>query len=237
MQTVHLPLRLHRLLILLLLAGQAGHALGGQVLIQGFTGSFLVPVQSLKEARWDTVIRQQYDFSCGSAAVATLLSHHYGIKVDEAEVFQAMFQAGDQAKIRAEGFSMLDMKRFLDSQGLQSDGFRMSIDQLLKIGVPGIVLVNTQGYRHFVVLRGMRDGTILLADPAIGSITVPRAQFESIWDGTVLAARANLQVARNHFNSIRDWEPWPRAPITRGVDRSGLGMFVLSLPGRNELGR
>jgi uncharacterized protein len=237
MQTVHLSLRLHHLLILLLIAGQAGHALGGQVLIQGFTGSFSVPVKSLKEARWDTVIRQQYDFSCGSAAVATLLSHHYGVKVDEAEVFQAMFQAGDQAKIRAEGFSMLDMKRFLDSRGLQSDGFRMTLDQLLKIGVPGIVLVNTQGYRHFVVLRGMRDGTILLADPAIGSITVPRAQFESIWDGTVLAARANLQVARNNFNSSRDWEPWPRAPITRGVDRSGLGMFVLSLPGRNELGR
>lgn len=237
MQTVHLSLRLHRLLMLLLIAGQAGHALGGQVLIQGFTGSFVVPVKSLKEARWDTVIRQQYDFSCGSAAVATLLSHHYGIKVEEADVFQTMFQAGDQAKIRTEGFSMLDMKRFLDSHGLQSDGFRMTLDQLLKIGVPGIVLVNTQGYRHFVVLRGMRDGTILLADPAIGSITVPRAQFESIWDGTVLAARANLQEARSHFNSIRDWEPWPRAPITRGVDRSGLGMFVLSLPGRNELGR
>ncbi len=237
MQTVHLSLRVCCLFTFLLIAGQANHALGGQVLIQGFPGSFSVPVKSLKEARWDRVIRQQYDFSCGSAAVATLLSHHYGMKIDEAEVFQAMFKAGDQAKIRAEGFSMLDMKRFLDSQGLQSDGFRMTLDQLLKIGVPGIVLVNTQGYRHFVVLRGMRDGTILLADPAIGSITVPRAQFEAIWDGTVLAARANLQVARNHFNSIRDWEPWPSAPITRGMDRSGLGMFVLSLPGRNELGR
>jgi predicted double-glycine peptidase len=113
----------------------------------------------------------------------------------------------------------------------------MSLDQLFKIGVTGIVLVNTQGYRHFVVLRGVRDGNILLADPAIGSITVPREQFEAIWDGTVLAARANIQVARENFNSMRDWEPWPTAPITRGVDRSGLGMFVLSLPGRNEFGR
>ena len=143
MRTVHLSLRVYCLFLFLLIAGQTGHALGGQVLVQGFTGSFTVPVKSLKEARWDRVIRQQYDFSCGSAAVATLLSHHYGMKIDEAEVFQAMFKAGDQAKIRAEGFSMLDMKRFLDSQGLQSDGFRMTLDQLLKIGVPGIVLVNT----------------------------------------------------------------------------------------------
>lgn len=228
----------HRALVLaLLVLASPGQAHSGQVHIAGAMGSFSVPVKSLKEARWDTVIRQQYDFSCGSAAVAILLSYHYAMPMNEAEVFHAMFRAGDQDKIRTEGFSMLDMKRFLDSRGLQSDGFRMNLDQLVKIGVPGIALVNTQGYRHFVVVRGLRDGNVLLADPAIGSITVPRAQFEAIWDGTVLAARANLRLAREHFNSLRDWEPWPSAPITRGVNRTGLGMFVLSLPGRNEFGR
>jgi uncharacterized protein len=229
----------HLLCFLGLLASSCGiaPAHGGQVHISSFAGSFSVPVKSLKEARWDRVIRQQYDFSCGSAAVATLLSYHYETPMDEAQVFQAMFRAGDQAKIQAEGFSMLDMKRFLDNQGLHSDGFRMSLDQLVQIGVPGIVLVNTQGYRHFVVVRGLRDDRVLLADPAIGSITVPRAHFEQIWDGTVLAARGNIQVARENFNSIQDWEPWPTAPITRGMNRTGLGMFVLSLPGRNEFGR
>lgn len=225
------------LLGLLTASSTISPAHGGQVHINSFAGSFSVPVKSLKEARWDRVIRQQYDFSCGSAAVATLLSFHYNMPMDEAQVFQAMYRAGDQAKIQAEGFSMLDMKRFLDSQGLHSDGFRMSLDQLVQIGVPGIVLVNTQGYRHFVVVRGLRDDHVLLADPAIGSITVPRAQFENIWDGTVLAARGNIQVARANFNHIRDWEAWPTAPISKGMSRTGLGMFVLSLPGVNEFGR
>jgi hypothetical protein len=58
-----------------------------------------------------------------------------------------------------------------------------------------------------------------------------------MWDGTVLAARAKMQVARGNFNTLRDWESWPTAPINEGMDRAGLGMFVLSLPGRNELGR
>lgn len=205
--------------------------------INGFAGSFSLPVKSLKEARWDTVINQHYDFSCGSAAVATLLTYHYDIPVAEAEVFEVMYRHGNQDKIRQEGFSMLDMKRYLDSRGLHSDGFRMGLDQLVKIGVPAIVLVNTQGYKHFVVVRGLRDDTILLADPAIGSIAVPRQQFEAIWDGTVLAARARIQIARENFNTLRDWEPWPTAPIGEGVNRDGLGMFVLSLPGRNELGR
>lgn len=221
----------------LALSGVIPTAQAGMTYINGFAGSFSLPVKSLKEARWDTVIHQQYDFSCGSAAVATLLTYHYDMPVSEADVFKVMYRHGNQDKIRQEGFSMLDMKRFLDSRGLHSDGFRMGLDQLVKIGVPAIVLVNTQGYKHFVVVRGLRDDTILLADPAIGSIAVPREQFEAIWDGTVLAARARIQIARENFNTLRDWEPWPTAPIGEGVDRAGLGMFVLSLPGRNELGR
>lgn len=222
----------------LLLAGAVCiPAQAGVVSIQGVGGAFTVPVDSLQELRWETVIRQQYDFSCGSAAVATLLTYHYDMPVNEAEVFERMYRAGNKEKIQAEGFSMLDMKRYLDHKGLHSDGFRMSLDKLVEIGVPAIVLVNTNGYRHFVVVRGLRGDTVLLADPAIGSIAISRQEFERIWDGTVLAARAKLQVARENFNTLRDWDAWPTAPISKGVDRSGTGMFLLSLPGSNELGR
>ncbi|WP_204283799.1 C39 family peptidase, partial [Klebsiella pneumoniae] len=64
-----------------------------------------------------TVVRQQYDYSCGSAAVATLLRYHYGRPTVESDVFSAMWRSGDQAQIKRAGFSMLDMKRYLDSQG------------------------------------------------------------------------------------------------------------------------
>ena len=87
-------------------------------------GGFAARVVSVKEARFTTTVRQQFDFSCGSAAVATLLTHHYGIPVTEREVFAQMFERGDQAKIRKEGFSMLDMKRYLESRGLHADGFK-----------------------------------------------------------------------------------------------------------------
>lgn len=222
---------------LLVLVSGLQVAAAGEAHIQGVAGTISFPVKSLKEARWDSVIRQHYDFSCGSAAVATLLTYHYQMPHDEDVVFKAMFQQGNQDEIRKEGFSMLDMKQFLDSKGLHADGFRMGLDQLVKIGVPAIALVNTQNYKHFVVVRGLRGDSILLADPAMGSIVIPRKQFEEIWDGTVLAARARIQLARENFNTLRDWETWPTAPIRQGVDRAGLGMFVLSLPGLNELGR
>ena len=37
-------------------------------------GSYRLQVTSLKEARFRTTVPQQYDFSCGSAATATLLT-------------------------------------------------------------------------------------------------------------------------------------------------------------------
>lgn len=212
-------------------------AAAGNLRIQGAGGAFSIPVTSLKEARLQTVIRQQYDFSCGSAAVATLLTYHYERPVSEAEAFEFMYRTGDQDKIRQEGFSMLDMKRFLDDRGLRSDGFRISLDRLGEIGVPGIALINTRGYLHFVVVRGIRQGKVLLADPVAGSVAIGRAEFEQIWNGVILAARSEIQTARRHFNDRRDWNAWPDAPIAQGVDRTGLGMFTLSLPGRNELGR
>lgn len=212
--------------------------LAGPAVIQGAGGSFSVPVMSLKEKRWTNVVRQQYDFSCGSAAVATLLTYHYEMPVQEAQVFEEMFVRGDRPKIQAEGFSLLDMKHYLDRRGLKSDGFRMTLDKLAEIGVPGIVLMNTGGYRHFVVVKGIEADRILVADPAFGTTIWPRDRFEAAWgNGIILAAREGIEVAQVHFGDIPDWQIRPKAPLGQGIDRSGLGTFTLTLPGRHELGR
>lgn len=213
-------------------------SLAGPTVIQGAGGSFSVPVMSLKERRWTNVVRQQYDFSCGSAAVATLLTYHYETPIDEARVFEEMFVRGDQPKIQAEGFSLLDMKQFLDRRGLKSDGFRMTLDKLADIGVPAIVLINTGGYRHFVVIKGIEAERILVADSAFGTTIWPRDRFEAAWGGgIVLAAREGIEVAKVHFGDIPDWQIRPKAPIGQGLDRSGLAIFALTLPGRREFGR
>ena len=227
--------------ILVLIASLFGSALipatAGTVNLSGPFGSFSVKAKSLHEMRWDSVIRQKYDFSCGSAAVATLLTYHYNLPTDEEEVFQAMIKVGDRAKIQQHGFSMLDMKRYLDSRGFRSDGFKMSLDKLIKIGMPGITLLNTQGYRHFVVVKGLDANHVLIADPAVGSVVVPREHFETIWNGAILGARSYVEIAKANFNSSRDWRIRPPSPISHGINRSGLATYLMNLPGRNELGR
>ena len=191
-------------------------------------------VTSLKEARFRTTVRQRYDFSCGSAATATLLTYQYGHRVSESDVFSKMYAKGNKAKIRAEGFSLLDMRRYLQSEGFVADGFELPLDKLLDEGLPAIVLLNDSGYRHFVVVKGMRGGRILLGDPASGTRAMSRARFDKLWDNRVLFVVHNRR-ALAQFNHPRDWKTAPPAPMDMGVQREGLRNTVMPKRGPGDI--
>lgn len=176
-------------------------------------GNYTVNVMSWRDIPFRTVVRQQYDFSCGSAAVATLLRFHYGREVTESMAFRAMYETGDQAKIREVGFSMLDMKRYLESVGYRADGFRISLDRLAQLRVPAIALITRDGYRHFVVIKGMRDGKVLVGDPSRGLEIHDRKDFEGWWNGIALAIRSGPGAEADlQFDRESDWRPWAGAP-------------------------
>ena len=183
-------------------------------------GAFSVPVFSMKEQRFQKTLHQQYDFSCGSAALATLLTHHYNFPVSEQDVFREMFTRGDQAKIKKEGFSLLDIKNYLASHGFEADGYVTELDKLSAAKVPAIVLVKEQGYFHFVVVKGLRDGRVLIGDPSSGTRVISRNKFAEIWANNILFVVKNkLEIAQ--FNSDRDWQAAPASPIAAGHQRGG----------------
>ena len=188
-------------------------------------GDYRVRVVSVKEARFRTTVRQQYDFSCGSAATATLLTFQYGMPVSEAEVFMQMYARGDQAKIRREGFSLLDIRRYLQSRGFAADGFEVPVQKLADEGLPAIVLLNDRGYRHFVVVKGLRNGRVLLGDPARGTRAMPLSRFEKLWDNRVLFVVHNRRDLAQ-FNHTRDWRTAPPAPLDAGIARDSLYNIV-----------
>ncbi|HRN61487.1 MAG TPA: C39 family peptidase [Luteimonas sp.] len=222
------------LMLALLLAAPALAQVGSIELRVPHGGGYAVPVTSLKAVRFRSTVRQQYDFSCGSAAVATLLTYQYGIPVSEVEVFRQMYANGDQARIRAEGFSLLDMRRYLSSRGFNADGFQVPLDKLLEQGLPAIVLVNDRGYRHFVVVRGLRNGRVLVADPARGSRAIPRRDFDRIWDNRVLFVVHNRRELAS-FNQSRDWNTAPSAPMEVGIQRQGLQNIVIPRRGPGDI--
>ncbi|ANQ86191.1 peptidase [Azoarcus olearius] len=218
--------RLRRAAAALACAGAATALAADLRMVAPLGGSLSVPTVSLREARFVTTLRQQYDFSCGSAAVATLLTHHYGHPVNEAQVFQVMYASGDQAKIRREGFSMLDMKRYLDQLGFITEGVEATLDQLAAVGVPAIALIQEHGYAHFVVVKGLRNASVLLGDPAMGTRVVSRTDFERNWRSGILLV-VNNNVDRARFNQEVDWRVRPRAPLARGLDNNTADVQLL----------
>lgn len=177
-------------------------------------GNYAVSVMSWRDIPFRTVVRQQYDYSCGSAAVATLLRFHYGAQVGEAEVFESMFERGDQERIRRVGFSMLDMRSYLETRGFAADGLRLNLDRLATLDVPAIALITHDGYRHFVVVKGIDADRVLVGDPTFGLQTYTRAEFEEVWNGVVLAIRRLPDgTTPPAFNREEEWRPWVVAPL------------------------
>ena len=194
-------------------------------------GTFTVEVRSWRDIPFRSVVRQQYDYSCGSAALATLLAYHYGVRVRETEVFQAMWTVGDQNRIQQVGFSMLDMKRYLEQRGFQADGLRLSLDRLANLNQPAIALVTHGSYRHFVVVKGVHADRVLVGDPTFGIQTYSRAEFEAMWNGVVLAIRhAPNGTQAPTFNSADEWRPWAVAPVDQAVGPDSPSDMLREMP-------
>jgi len=203
-------------------------------------GRFVVGVKSMKqvllEMRFRTTIPQQFDYSCGAAAVATLLTFHYGRPVSEREVITEMYARGDQAKILKEGFSLLDMKLYLEGHGYSADGFEIDagqFDQLLAENVPFLALIKDGGYNHFVVIKGATGSHVLMGDSAKGGRVMPRRDFEQIWDGRIaFVIHSHQDLAR--FNVPDDWHVVPHVALGRFVTHDNLAALTFLRPGPND---
>lgn len=215
------------MLLSLALLAAAGAAPAQRLFLPGMgSGDALMPITSMKQARTARTLIQKYDFSCGSAAIATLLTHHYDYPVDEQSVFAEMYEQGDQEKIHKEGFSLLDMKRYLAAHGFEADGFEQPLEKLNEARVPAIVLMNSNGYHHFVVVKGLEGDRVLIGDPAQGTRAMPRKAFESSWqNGLLFVIHNRMESAR--FNLAVDWRVAPRSPLGSGISRTGMSDITM----------
>lgn len=219
--------------VIVLLGLSASGASADSVPIAGPFGSseFNVPITSLKSAKLRTILIQRYDYSCGSAALASLLTYNYHRPHSEDEIFEAMYQVGNQEKIQREGFSLLDMKKYLATLGIAADGYQITLDKLAELELPAITLIETNGYSHFVIIRGIKGNRVLIGDPARGMFAALRSEFEKHWDRVAFLLKVDIREAQATFNSEQDWSVQARAPIGTAFQQQGLGSFALSLPG------
>lgn len=188
-----LPLGLGLVMLAGMPAGAAPLKLPGIV-----PGAVVTPeVTTFEEEKFEHVVRQKTDFSCGAASVTTILKYAYDRDVTRGQVLRGMLALSNPEEVRTKGFSMLDMKNYVQAHGFDGVGYKVSLDKLLEVKIPVVVLVDMQGYEHFVVLRRATPEHIFLADPALGNRTVAPATFKKEWNGIIFAIVGKGYVASN----------------------------------------
>lgn len=155
--------------------------------VVGGFGGLQVRVRSLVDLRYQNLVRQQRDFSCGAAAVATILQQLYRQPVSEEIVIIAMLQQASREAVMQNGFSLADMKNLVERIGLRGRGYRVPALGLQAIKIPVIAIQNTGGYSHFIVLKHVENGIAYIGDPALGNRQLPFEEFVAGWNGIVFA--------------------------------------------------
>lgn len=135
-------------------------------------------------------VRAQNDYSAGSAALASILLSR-GAAVNEDHVMNNLLRFGEADKIvERRGFSLLDMKKYLQAIGLQAAGFdSVTLDDLPELFADKsrqtIATATLFGFKQFVVLTGIDSQYVYVASPYFGNLAIAHAEWQSSWEQIV----------------------------------------------------
>lgn len=196
------------------MASQADEEFDGFVEVTSGIDEFRFPTprKSLKGLRTENVMLQQFDYSCGTGALATVFKYFLGMPVDEATLLTRYFNyvrasGNGEEKIKViveEGLSLADLFFIATQLPYTKDGEPVQIhgrvapyplEVMEKINAPAIVRIEKLGYQHFVVFRGVSGDRVYLADPSRGNIRLTKKEFLKQWSGESL------------YFGFADWTP------------------------------
>jgi predicted double-glycine peptidase len=155
-------------------------------------GTYIKSIQSIRERKFEHVIEQKTDFSCGAASLASVLKYAYGQnEITEQQVLIGMLEHANIDLVKEQGFSLLNMKRYLQASGYRGRGYKVGEAEIALLKIPAIVLLDDGGYSHFVVFRRQEAGEVYLGDPALGNRIMPMEEFKAKWNGVIFVVIGN----------------------------------------------
>lgn len=134
-----------------------------------------MPARSWKEIRDTGVTKQLFDYSCGAASLAGLLTMQFNLETNELDII-------DRIGIKP-AFSMADLARVAGEFGFKPVGLMLDYDTLARFQRPVIVYLNYWDDGHFSILKAIDEYGVWLADPAWGNSRMRRERFELFWHG------------------------------------------------------
>jgi len=181
-----------------------------------------------KEIKVRHIVMQDRDYSCGAAALATILRYYWGDAATEEQVLRAIAQilTAEEFKDRVKnGLAISDLRRAAVEMGYLSSIGTMTFGQLTESKVPLVVGLDVYGYKHFVVYRGFDGRFVYVADPIRGNIRITAPEFVQQWQ-----KNAVLVVAKP------DQEPPTTSPLSVRCREIQVGEMNLQMV-RGQLSR
>lgn len=144
------------------------------------------PFQNFKDLRDQNVVKQGFDYSCATGALATLLTYYFDDPVQETELLVEILETLPEEVItnrKKEGLSLLDLKKAGQRRGYQVFGVQLTCAALTKLSAPILVYLEDEDLKHFAILKGVRADRVFLADPSRGNLRMSVARFCPLWKG------------------------------------------------------
>jgi len=156
-------------------------------------------MESWQEIKFKNVVKQEYDFSCGSASISMLLQLH-GIKVTEIAILDLLKKDYKQVDHLKDNFnnqtleniasnnslSMLDIKKVGEHYGFTVHALSFPFEKINQLKHPAIVHLETPKSLHYSVLISKNNNYFNLLDPTNGEITLSSNKFKKIYTGNLL---------------------------------------------------
>jgi predicted double-glycine peptidase len=168
-------------------------------------------VWSWQELKRRNVVMQRRDYSCGAAALATLVNFYWGDNLTELQILRELAQMltpEEQVDRITNGLSLTDLRRVAVQMGYQATIGTLRFRELTESKVPLVVGIDFEGYEHFVVYRGWDGEFVYVADPLQGNWRIPTSEFVRMWqqNAVLVVAKPGEQIKESSPLSVRTSE-------------------------------
>jgi predicted double-glycine peptidase len=201
-----------RYLILLFLCSILGFA---NVTLNQKEFTITKPIKSWIEFKNENLTRQDYDYSCGSASLSTILKYYYNLDISEKEILDTILESKGLNKEDKKEFedgdmtlSFFDLAKYTKDKGFKAIGLALDLESLKKLKAPVILFVKIRKSEHFTIYKNMDKNYVYLADPNFGNIKVRISKFQEMfyqredlkYPGKILAI---IPVSNNQKKNIK----------------------------------
>jgi len=146
------------------------------------------PIKSWIEFKNENLVRQKFDYSCGSASLATVMHHFYDQNMTESTILNDILDMKGIGKEKAKeleeedmALSFLDLAEYIQSKGFKAIGLALDLEALKSLQAPVILFVKIRKNEHFTVFKGIDERYVYLADPSFGNTKVKISKFKEMF--------------------------------------------------------